>query len=450
MKNNRQIPIFFLFFIILLPGSSCIAQEFKLHKNGLVYDESTMSKLHIIVDSLNLKFKQCTSDPVYQSLSQARIHSFHIKKDARKAVALIKTGLTFTELEKAFPKAETVRDQYLIHFQRKADDITEDLYRSIEANGQRNRQFETPPGAFSRPLKGEWIYEFNDGYLTAFYLLEDLSTQRLPQKYALMVGYADCMVDTTTQIFSEVAWDNTYDLGDGSPKVSSFIESKASSLRENMEAVNELDALSRTMIAEGGSNQELETLAEIYISKERALALKRSRIVSGFCSQDDRPRRHAWEIARLSAETTDWSIFLRSHLDLMNDNFHRRTDGNYAWGSRSTYIKELENLDIGTRDLLLGVTLQTDNPAENHYQGSNYRTARAIAESENPDAYLGSILEAIKDTELDLFNRMCMTYLILNYFQQSEENQTTQKESTRMAINTLPDFVSKELLTYLD
>lgn len=449
MKNNRQTLILLPLFLFLL-SSTFNGQEFKLYQNGLVYDESTMGKLHIIVDSLNLKFKQCTSDPFYQSLSQARVHNFHTKTNAQAALTLIENGGTFEDLEKAFPNGETARDKYLIRSRDKGADEPKDQYYSIEASGQLTRKIETVPGVFSKPLKGEWVYEFSDGRLTAFYLLEDLSAQRLPRKYALMVGYADCMVDTTAQIFTEVALEKAYNLDNESPEVIEFVESKQGFLSKQKEAMEELDALSRRMITEGGSSDELEILTETYISKERALALKRSRIVSGFCSMDDGPRRHALEIARLSAETTDWSIFLRSHLDLLNDNFSRMSDGNYAWGSRSTYVRELESLDIGVRDLLLGVTLQTDSPAENHYQGSNYRTARAIAESENPAAYLNSILEAIQDRDLDLFNRMCMTYLILNYFQQSEDPQKAQKRAVRMAINTLPDFVSKELLSYLD
>lgn len=41
--------------------------EFKTHKNGLIYSESTMSKLAHIADSLNLKYKACDLNQVFYS-----------------------------------------------------------------------------------------------------------------------------------------------------------------------------------------------------------------------------------------------------------------------------------------------------------------------------------------------------------------------------------------------
>ncbi|MBK7503592.1 MAG: hypothetical protein IPI52_00240, partial [Bacteroidetes bacterium] len=80
--------------------------------------------------------------------------------------------------------------------------------------------------------------------------------------------------------------------------------------------------------------------------KEKLLDEMRSTKVVGGCSQDSRPREHAINIAMLSAEVTNWEVFLKSHLDIMNDRFDRMSDGSYAYAQRKTYIKELEELDI--------------------------------------------------------------------------------------------------------
>ena len=84
--------------------------------------------------------------------------------------------------------------------------------------------------------------------------------------------------------------------------------------------------------------------------------MRETRVV-GSCSMDSSPREHAINIAMLSAETTDWSVFLRAHLDIMNDRFDRVSDGSYAWKDRNTYIKELEQLDINVSDLIFGKSL---------------------------------------------------------------------------------------------
>jgi len=42
---------------------------------------------------------------------------------------------------------------------------------------------------------------------------------------------------------------------------------------------------------------------------------------------DESPRTHARAIALLAAETNNWDILLRAHIDIMNDRFERRSDG---------------------------------------------------------------------------------------------------------------------------
>ena len=50
---------------------------------------------------------------------------------------------------------------------------------------------------------------------------------------------------------------------------------------------------------------------------------------------DNSPRIHALNIAKLSAETINWEVFLRAHLDIMKDKFERMSDGSYAFGGRN-------------------------------------------------------------------------------------------------------------------
>lgn len=44
--------------------------EFKTYENGLIYSEKTMNKLEHIVDSLNLKYKVCDFNKVFNSKLQ--------------------------------------------------------------------------------------------------------------------------------------------------------------------------------------------------------------------------------------------------------------------------------------------------------------------------------------------------------------------------------------------
>lgn len=195
------------------------------------------------------------------------------------------------------------------------------------------------------------------------------------------------------------------------------------------------------------TDDEFEEYVGRYISKEEELIFKRNRRVVGGCSMDDSPRRHAVSIAELAAETTEWEIFLRSHLDIMNDRFERVSDGSYAWGARQTYIKELEVLDINVPDLLLGISLRVENASENHYFGSIGRIGRSLSESVNRDEIESEILTMIADKELDDYNRLLMYYLFANYNRNVKDENLQQANTKKLeaAVTYLPDYISSKL-----
>ena len=165
------------------------------------------------------------------------------------------------------------------------------------------------------------------------------------------------------------------------------------------------------------------------------------------CSQDNSPRIHAMNIALLSAETVNWEIFLRSHLDIMNDNFERVSDGSYAWAARKTYIKELEVLDINVIDLLLGISLRIENAGDHHYFGSIGRLGRALSESEQRVSIKTKILDMIRDDQLDDYNRVLMYYLFLNYnyYLENKEQQKENIEKLKLAVSKLPTYISTKI-----
>lgn len=196
------------------------------------------------------------------------------------------------------------------------------------------------------------------------------------------------------------------------------------------------------------SDDEFEEYVGRYISKADELELKRNRRVIGGCSMDDSPRIHALNIAMLSAETTKWEIFLRSHLNIMNDRFDRVSDGSYAQGARDTYIKEIEVLDINVLDLILGISLRIENPSKNHYFSSINRVGRALSESANPELVEKSILDMIADSNLDDFNRVMMYYLFDNYtYSLKDENAKKINQSKlKVAVSKMPEYISSKIV----
>ncbi|SER21079.1 hypothetical protein [Neolewinella agarilytica] len=61
--------------------------EFTQHANGYIYPEATMNDLAYIVDSLDLKFKQCDLDREYCSPAQTMATCYEVKNKNLTTIA---------------------------------------------------------------------------------------------------------------------------------------------------------------------------------------------------------------------------------------------------------------------------------------------------------------------------------------------------------------------------
>lgn len=493
MKMSRLITALSLFVIV-----SCNAQtgdfnsEFKTYNNGLIYSELTMNQLTHIVDSLNLKFRRCDlSRPYYASSQGIGNHISMEKENIKEAIADINNNISFDDFVKKYKKAE-VDYKMLILKRRYEDSYTKKWV--IEFSGQTMEDYDEPeiskddtPEYFSKPLKGKWITshhektEYSEENLDAFYITDEFKSTKIPEKYARMILYADCVVDTTADIFTEKARNDGsfYTYSDSNYKkskvyaFSNYIEKNTNHITEkNVPAIYKeykwraldsmkkawihaklvptekfrqllTDAVKETKEKNTSTGDEFEDYVARYVSKADALEMKRNRRVYGNCSMDQSPRFHALNIAMLSAETVNWQVFLRAHLNIMNDRFDRMSDGSWAWAGRNTYIKELEELNIEVQELLLGISFRIENPVEKHYYGSIGRLGRALAETKNRVQLEDQLLTVIKDNELDAYNRMLIHYLYLNYIYYLPEKEARFASLAKLeeADKTLPDYL---------
>ncbi len=413
-KNNRMKQLL-SFVVILIINFNAFGQEseFKVYKNGLIYSEDAMSKLGHIVDSLNLKFKTCDLNKKFYATNQTIGYIVSLDTgNIKQAKQDLENQIPFDEFVKKYPQAKVEKNKLIIKRKYKnyrEKDIVE--FEEFDLKSDYGFSIETEDlKLYNKEMKNTWLFEYNkktdysEESIDAFYFPENFKSNEIPHKYALMIGYSDCLIDTTATKFKD-------NLKDG------WVE-----LPKNWQTYSEKE-------------------------KSKLLDKMRSTRVVGGCSQDSRPRDHAVNIALLSAETYNWSVFLKAHLDIMNDRFERVSDGSYAWGKRNTYIKELETLDINVLDLILGISLRVENPATNHYYGSIGRIGRALAETKNRNEIEESILAAISDKELDDYNRLLFYFLFknYNYFITDEALKKTNNDRLLLAMNTLPDYYKNEL-----
>lgn len=462
------------------------SQEFTVYSNGLIYHDTTITQLRYIVDSLNLKYKQCDLDKVYMSKAQAKGHYLTLHgKHLKEAKADMDAGMSFEDFIKKHKASSTAQNLL----------ITYEVGENYE--GEKRLQYYTLP-KFRRmevedfgpkhlnPERNSWVYvyykknEYSGPSITALYFETAFSSAPIKEDYARLMQYVDCMVDTNELIMDENAKTEGYD-GQRPKEVAAFLDYvyKETNRPESEEYDEEYDeeyyqeyrkwdSLHVVVLDSHLSKQQefkekliaavnhiedkqlvsgtMEFYVARYHSKKVALNMARRRRVVGMCSMDSSPRYHALKIALLSAETVSWETFLRAHLNIMNDKFERASDGSYAWRQRETYIKELEVLDFNVSALLLGTILEAENLPENHYYGSVRRIGRSLTEAGNTDVVEEEIHKLMRDPELDLYNRLKMYYLFQNYTYYHEGEAFEMKKSKlEEGIASFPDYIALQL-----
>lgn len=479
-----------LFCFCFTIAHSCFSQagEFETYSNGYIYDEKTMGQLRHIVDSLNFSFQGCDLSRRYKAISQACAHYIVLDTgNIREAKKDLEKNMPFEQFMTKFPACKSQLDILVIRFMYKDDDdhdVVKFLGLPVSSHFWMSSIDRDDPAFYKKDLNQKWLVEFTEksSYskesLVAYFFTSSFKSQPLPEKYSQLIQYSDCLIDTNGIIYKNSASFGSMHSEDyENSKVGQFMnfihtatqhpdpDAEGERNYEAMEAWNKvshdrIDSLFhvnkrcafmlkeavKEALVQGNSDDEFEYIVGRFSSKKTELELKRSRRVVGFCSQDQGPRLHAREIAILSAETVQWDIFLRAHLDIMNDNFDRVSDGNYAWAGRKTYIQELEALNINVLDLLIGIALRVENPSKNHYYGDNDRLGRALAETHQPEIFEQKVLSMIKDKDLDDFNRLLMFYLFHSYksYAVNDENQDEITSSVYAASQLLPDYLAQK------
>ncbi|MCS3531750.1 hypothetical protein [Chryseobacterium sp. JUb7] len=398
--------------------TSISAQEFTTFKNGLIYNENTMTKLEKIVDSLHLKYKTCDLNKIFYSKPQTKGHIIRLDSNhVLQAKKDMDNNISFEDFMAKYPnakiekdalilktRAKNYQDKEIIRYEEMSLIDDEDLY--IENDYKKN--------LYEKPAKNTWAYVYRDktSYsqesIEAFYFPENFKSIPLDQKYSKQIVYSDCLIDTSSTKFKENAKNERF---------SSFV-----SLPKNWQKLSKKE-------------------------KEKLLDNMRSEQAVGSCSNDQSPRIQGINMALLSADVANWEVFLKSHLDIMNDRFERVSDGSYAWKDRQTYIKELEELDINVHDLLFGTIFRVENPEKNHYYGNIGRLGRAISESKDKNLFLAQMLTMVEDEKLDDYNRI-LAYFLYTNCNGYTKSKTEKKFNNAKIINSvkkLPKYLADQI-----
>ncbi|WP_372920450.1 hypothetical protein [Salegentibacter sp.] len=469
------------FIIFLLISQFSLSQE-------SVIQEKDISVLNQKIDSLKKVFAT-GNIPQFKSLPQTTGDYFDFKTSSPEVfIAALKKATPLDSLKKDFPNLQVDKELLVIknNYQLNSGDKKLQI-KSFDIKNSRGHKISLE---YTDSLDRGNLKFYYSSYrpkgdsitsIRGFYLKDKFTQQEIPEKYSRWVNYTDIMVQPEEQIFYNSNTMPGYSLRDknidsvvdyyakvtNKPELEKDGDWKAhrmeleqweekrgaysDSLFKNDPEFKSLLSHALEYAEENKkSNGELEFFTARHISKKQALNLMRNNQQVGSCSFDNGPVNQQKRMASLAAEIPNWSVFIKSFLNVMNDNVSRVANSNIASNARSTYIEELLKLDLNLKDLLLGSSMRISDSKNEHYFSDGGKIGKAFASLDDTykDQFEQSLEELIKDEELDSFNKLHFYNTLNNYHYFLEEGP--RKERVKENIEHLGQVLPWEIRSRIE
>lgn len=427
------------------------------------------------VDFLNEEYKNSKRKD-YFSVQQTNADYVRIiTKEPESFIADLNSGLSPNQIIKKY--SNSVVDKNVLITKTKYTNYKKESsiqFQSYEIGSNKDHNVKIPFDEFlynKLELKGKYFF---DSYhskregttrIDAFYILSDFKSTKLESQIASYIDYADMIIgDEKIFKFDESAKIPDSVLNPVDSLLSFFnIETKkpsrdkGESYSDFKERLNQWDTIKqdqsdsifinnqhyRNLIKQAkefafkihSSNSFLEHLVDRYISKEESLNLMRLSPVRGKQSFDSSPINQQLRLCKTSAELSKWSVFIKTLINIMNDNMSRSIDNSLVRASRKTYFSELEKLPIDFSKLLIGMSLKASNVEESHYWGSGDRIGKSIANSHNSNLLVDAFVDVIRREEIDQFNKLHFYNILRNTEYFSKDEQLKEKINAELELN---------------
>ena len=455
-----------------------------------IISESDIPKLDSIIRNLEKNYNQ-SETPNFYSLPQTSASYFEIiTKDPKKFLAELKKSENLKQLQNKFKGLQVDND--LLVIKNVYSDYKNEKKLEIKSFEITNNQNHGIKLSFNDSLNQNNLKHFHSSYtskrdsittIRGFYLNNEFKSINLPKRISDWINYADLIVRPETSIFYDSdnksngfraykrtiidSLVNYYELKTNKPpykKEQDFItrrkelnewqskkEKFADSLYTNDQNFKKLLIEALEYAEENKvSNGDLEDFTAQLISKKRALKLMRQNRQVGTCSFDNGPIIQQKRIASLASKTQNWDVFIKSFLNVMNNNVSRNANSNIASNARKTYIEELAKLDLDIDKILLGSNVRIEDATRKHYFSDGSKIAKAYANlnSDKQEYFENKTFEIIKDEEIDAFNKLHFYNTLKNY--QYFIKDSIKKTELEKDIQNLVPLLPKELKSRIE
>ncbi|PSG90899.1 hypothetical protein [Aurantibacter aestuarii] len=455
-----------------------------------IISESDIPKLDYIIRNLEKNYNK-SETPNFYSLPQTSASYFEIiTKDQKKFLTELKKSENLKQLQNKFKGLQVDND--LLVIKNVYSDYKNEKKLEIKSFEITNNQNHGIKLSFNDSLNQNNLKHFHSSYtskrdsittIRGFYLNNEFKSINLPKRISDWINYADLIVRPETSIFYHSdnksngfraykrtiidSLVNYYELKTNKPpykKEQDFItrrkelnewqskkEKFADSLYTNDQNFKKLLIEALEYAEENKvSNGDLEDFTAQLISKKRALELMRQNRQVGTCSFDNGPIIQQKRIASLASKTQNWDVFIKSFLNVMNDNVSRNANSNIASNARKTYIEELAKLDLDIDKILLGSNVRIEDTTRKHYFSDGSKIAKAYANlnSDKQQYFENKTFEIIKDEEIDAFNKLHFYNTLKNY--QYFIKDSIKKTELEKDVQELVPLLPKELKSRIE
>lgn len=428
---------------------------FKSQAQNLSLSDKNLDSLNVKIALLEDKYKKSTPK-IIRSFPQTKGSYFEIiTKNPKTFLLALEKAKNFEELVDLFPNLLIDKDLLIIksNYLDYSKGPKIDINSFAIGNGGDHRI----TLKYTDSLNKDDLKYFYSSYnykgkttISGFYLKTKFNVTEIPSKYADWVNYNDILIEPEKPIFLPKpktqleqlkfkknifdTLNNYFDIKSNKPKFIYGSDDKlwhqkiekwesqhkkiADSLYQNDEKFKKLlnSALSYAE-KNAVSNEGLEKLALVIFPKQTSLNLLRQQEMVGTCSYDDRPLYQLKNIASLSAETANWSLYIKATLNVLNDHVSRVANSSMASGNRKTYVEDLARLNLNINKLLMGSNLRVTDTSGIHYfsDGSKIAQAYANLDKEKQKEFEHTVEDIIKDPAFDSFNKLHFYNTFLNY-----------------------------------